>query len=127
MSSAVNITVDLGDQEILEGTALDASGDPVPLDGVVGVELAVTVRKAVSDTLPALLEMNSTDDPTQVVILDTGSAPTIGTYRIIFLPADLLTLGSGYFTYSVTADFGSNNVQTLVVGTLTVNGSAHHG
>ena len=126
MSSTANITVDLGDREVLEGTATDAAGTPVALNGV-GVVITCTVKKTSQTPDPALISLNSTDDPTQVVILDNGVSPNIGKYRIIFMPDDLALLDAGYFVYSVYADLGSGNGQSLVVGTLIVNGNAQHG
>lgn len=115
MTAVATLTFHKGDTEEITGTVTDVSGNPQIIQGE---NLVFSLKKYLQDSTDVVTK--DSVNPAQIVILDDGTVPTRGQYKITLVPADLRNLAPGFYVYSIRLTYTSGKSKTVVEGTALV-------
>lgn len=118
MSQTTPIYLDCGDLETFDGTVVDAAGAPVDIQSA---RIEFGVKKLGQDS--AFVIFRTSDPGDGITILDDGTSPNRGKYRVSMLPSQT-QVEPGYYVYAVRVIYGPNDEHTVVRGTALFSGNA---
>lgn len=114
-----NATVYRGNRKILRFTIVDADNSNSALNVTTyTLRFAATITSASGDPVEtaAVIQIDSTNDPTQVVKTDAAN----GIVDVILVAADTSSLNPGEYYMELEGVDASSNTEVLATGTLTV-------
>ena len=117
--TAQDATLYRGNRKVLRYTVTDEDNSNAPLD-ITGytIRWAATRTNASGNPIEsgAVIDLNTTNDPTQVV----KTTPASGIVDVILLEADTTGLTPGSYYIELEGVDGSGNSEVFAVGTLTI-------